>query len=267
MFEIIEPKHRKRIHERTIDTLAMLYGEGKTLEQLGYFLGISRERVRQLFDREGISSESGGSAARNIKRIGMLQARKNALQKKREEKMERIFGCSYEELTSICGMPVNYTNIQTRGSPQNGYYQQKRNAATRGIEWNISLPDWWKIWQASDKWRQRGRGAYNYCMSRKNDQGAYCATNVQIVSNLWNATSGQTKYRKEKQRDELGLTSSERRVYDLIRSGLSSPIVIGRILKMKANTIGQIKQNLKARLGVFNGIQRTLKRPAKRNGS
>lgn len=271
MFEIIEHKSRgrKRVHERTIDTLKMLYGEGKTLEQLGYFLGISRERVRQLFEREGVQREDGGASARGAKRLGALQIKRIASQKKSEGKMEKIFQCSYEELTSICGMPVNYSNIGSRGSTQLAYFQQKRNAAARGIAWEMSLPEWWKIWQDSGYWSSRGRGSHNYCMSRKNDQGAYCPTNVEIVTNLVNTTSGQTKFDfKKNQRDELGLSSAERRVYDMIQAGFSSPTVIGRRLKMKPNTIGQIKQNLKARLGIFNGIRRELKRATKRgNGT
>lgn len=270
MFEIIEPKHRglqQRVYERTIDTLKMLYGEGKTLEQLGYFLGISRERVRQLFEKEGVQRVDGGSAIRSAKRIGALQVRRLVARKKSEEKMEKIFQCTYEELTSICGMPINYTNIQSRGSPQLGYFQQKRNAAARGIGWDMSFPQWWKIWQDSGHWGHRGRGAYSYCMSRKNDEGIYHPANVEITTNLFNASSGQTKFdHKKKQRDELGLTSSERRVYDMIQAGYSSPTVIGRRLKITPGTVGQIKQNLKARLGVFNGIRRKLKR-AKRNGS
>lgn len=263
MFEIIEPKPRgsqKRVHERTIDTLKMLYGEGKTLEQLGYFLGISRERVRQLFEREGVQKADGSSAIRRVKRIGKLQAKRIASRKKTEERMEKIFQCSYDELTSICGMPVNYTNIQLHGSPQGGYFQQKRNAEARGIKWEISFPQWWKAWQDSGYWAYRGRGKSNYCMSRNEDKGPYSPANVKIITNFRNTSEGQTKFAtKIPRRDSLGLTRLERRVYEVLQTGIYSPTSISKITGLKIGVIGQIKQNLKARLGIKIGEERILK--------
>lgn len=269
MFEIIEPKHHKRLHERTIDTLKMLYGEGKTLEQLGYFLGVSRERIRQVLDREGISAQDGGQTVRKNKRIGFLKAARLVAQKKTEAKMEQIFQCPYVELTSICGMPVTYTNIQSRGSPQNGYFQQKRNAETRGIAWEMTFPQWWKLWQDSGHWAYRGRGKYNYCMSRREDKGPYSPANVKIITNFRNTREGQTKFsQKVRRRDGLGLTTQERRIYEILQIGIYSPTSISKLTGLSASTIGQIKQNLKGRLGIKIGEQKILKRAAKRgNGT
>lgn len=260
MWEIIEPKYGKRIHERTIDTLHLLHTEGKTLEQLGYFLGVSRERIRQLFEAEGFSPTAGGRSVRKLNRNEALKAKQLASQKKTEARMEAIFRCPYGELVAICGRPVNFTTIQAQGSPHAGYYSQLRNANSRGIGWEITFPEWWRVWQESGHWNQRGRGKANYCMSRDKDEGPYRVGNVKIITNLQNTSSGQTKFaRHEKQRDELGLTRLERAVYDYIQAGYSSPTVIGEKLSIKAETVQQIKQNLKHRLGVFNGIQLGLK--------
>lgn len=259
-FEIVEPRYFQRIRERTVDTLKVLYAEGKTLEQLGYFFGVSRERIRQLLKDEGYSRKDGGQNARSLNKAALLKAKQLASRKKTEAKMEAVFKCPYEQLVAICGVPITYSNIQNAGSPQSGYYQQMRNALTRGIGWEITFPEWWRVWQESGHWDARGRGASNYCMSRERDEGPYRLGNVKIITNLDNTRSGQTKFlRKVKQRDELGLTVRERHIYDMMKAGFSSPIVIGRKLGLKANTVGQIKQGLKKRTGLFNGIQLKLK--------
>lgn len=71
-------------------------------------------------------------------------------------------------------------------------YQHQRFAAVsrRDIGWNLSLMDWWKIWQDSGHWSDRGQGR-GYMMCRKGDVGAYEIGNVFIglgVENLSAAT-------------------------------------------------------------------------------
>ena len=58
--------------------------------------------------------------------------------------------------------------------------QRWRAVNGRGLEWNLSFDEWWDIWQQSGKWDQRGTSKGKYCMSRKNDTGAYELGNVFI---------------------------------------------------------------------------------------
>lgn len=67
-------------------------------------------------------------------------------------------------------------------TPKGKFIRQKANAVRRGINWELSFEDWWKIWEDSGKWEERGKGSNNYVMSRKMDSGGYSVGNVEIIS-------------------------------------------------------------------------------------
>ena len=70
------------------------------------------------------------------------------------------------------------------------YVQQRSNAKTRGIGFNLTFDEWKKIWIDSGKWEQRGRGAEKYCMCRIGDTGAYEIGNVFIDLGRHNVRDG-----------------------------------------------------------------------------
>jgi Zn-finger nucleic acid-binding protein len=81
------------------------------------------------------------------------------------------------------------------------YFQQKRNARGRGIEFSISFDDWWRIWQDSGHWDDRGRLSKQYVMARKGDVGPYSKDNVKIVTHADNVREFHTgKYVSPKTR-------------------------------------------------------------------
>jgi hypothetical protein len=77
------------------------------------------------------------------------------------------------------------------------YTQQLCAARKRKIEWLFTFETWWKMWDESGKWSQRGRKSNQYCMARKGDVGPYSPENVNIVTCATNnneAHSGKTGY-------------------------------------------------------------------------
>ena len=66
-------------------------------------------------------------------------------------------------------------------SPQGKYMMQKAQAKSRGLGFSLSFEEWWKIWQESGQWENRGKAADQYCMGRKLDAGGYEVGNVEIV--------------------------------------------------------------------------------------
>lgn len=50
------------------------------------------------------------------------------------------------------------------------------------IEFQLTFPQWWTIWQRSGRWEERGNRAGHYVMCRKNDIGPYAVGNVFIGS-------------------------------------------------------------------------------------
>lgn len=61
------------------------------------------------------------------------------------------------------------------------YKQQECQARNRKIEWLFTFETWWKMWEESGHWNERGRKIGQYCMARKGDIGPYSPDNVDIV--------------------------------------------------------------------------------------
>ena len=60
------------------------------------------------------------------------------------------------------------------------FWDQRQSARQRKIEWNLTLEQWWGIWEQSGHWPDRGVHRGQYCMSRIGDTGAYEIGNVFI---------------------------------------------------------------------------------------
>jgi hypothetical protein len=69
------------------------------------------------------------------------------------------------------------------------YAQHRHNAEVRGVGWNFTFDQWWKVWQDSGCWTERGWGADKYCMCRFGDIGPYAVGNVFIATNRENCSS------------------------------------------------------------------------------
>jgi DNA-binding CsgD family transcriptional regulator len=155
--------------------MSALYRDGKTLQEIGTAFGITRERVRQILSKKfGIFRCDGGQS---------VKAAKNRQQSlaQRDQYSLAHRGCTFAQYKSI---PRKATNAFT---------SQKANAAKRGIGWNLTLWQWWCIWQQSGKWEQRGRGQ-GYVMCRHGDEGPYAPENVFI--DLAAVNSSQRKGKK-----------------------------------------------------------------------
>lgn len=65
---------------------------------------------------------------------------------------------------------------------QDKWYQQKKAAKKRGIEFLLTFDEWFAIWKKSGKLKFRGRCKGQYVMARPGDVGVYEVGNVKIVS-------------------------------------------------------------------------------------
>lgn len=65
-------------------------------------------------------------------------------------------------------------------TPEGKFSIQKRAARKRGIPWELTFEEWWRIWEESGKWDERGNLGDQYCMCRTNDVGPYRVGNVRI---------------------------------------------------------------------------------------
>lgn len=77
-----------------------------------------------------------------------------------------------------------------RATPRGCYSEQKRKARQRGVAFRLSFDQWWKIWEDSGHWDERGNHHGCYCMYRPDDTSAYHIGNAAIGPFAKNADSG-----------------------------------------------------------------------------
>jgi len=104
-------------------------------------------------------------------------------------------------------MATIYEHVRNyQKTPKGKYAAQKGSAKRRGISWELTFDAWWKIWQESGKWDERGKAAEQYVMARKNDIGPYSMENVMIITNAQNSLDSQKRnlvfYTKKRQAEK-----------------------------------------------------------------
>lgn len=175
-------------NQKRADIMAALYRNGYTLVQIGEQYGITRERVRQIIAKvHGMNRFSGGKHAKAEKAAAAKQSRKDAACYKR-------YGCSHSEWRNLIelGEIMVAEGKSSNTTPTGAYRMQKKNASLRGIPFNLTITQWWDIWQNSGKWEERGRGQ-GYVMCRVNDEGPYEVGNVFIATAAQNTSDGIKK--------------------------------------------------------------------------
>jgi len=166
-----------------------MFLHGKTLQEIGDLQTppISRERVRQLLKKFfNIIGNDGGCSLRTFP---IILAKLKDKKERKEKKYQRMFGCSSHEFIKINGSEWDRKK-RTLGA---AFYSQKYTANARGIKFDLTFPEWFKIWQESGKLELRGRGA-GYCMARIGDTGGYSKDNVEIITIGQNFSDSYYKY-------------------------------------------------------------------------
>jgi hypothetical protein len=80
---------------------------------------------------------------------------------------------------------------------QMGFKSHKGGAKRRGIGFELTFKQWWKIWRESGHWNERGLGAKSYCMARFGDKGPYAIGNVKIITVSDNSYEANSNRRKQ----------------------------------------------------------------------
>lgn len=147
------------------------FTQGKTLQEIGTSLGVTRERVRQIIKKLGLERQDGGA---HIKALINVRYR----QKPENPRRFAFWGCTKQEAIDL----NQGENLTKKGTPAY-WFRNQQNAAirTRGIKWEMTFAEWLRLWKDSGHWEQRGRGK-GYCMARIGDSGSYSVENVEIIT-------------------------------------------------------------------------------------
>lgn len=148
---------------RDMEQLLARFRAGATLAELGEAEGISRERVRQLLLREGVTGGDGGRAARMRTRMMEWAAQ-------REEQIQRQNAWIAEH--------YGPAGLEVSPEVRRAYRLDQRNAKGRNIPWALPFAVWWRLWQPH--WPKRGRGLGHCGLWRINPARGYEPGNVEI---------------------------------------------------------------------------------------
>jgi ElaB/YqjD/DUF883 family membrane-anchored ribosome-binding protein len=168
--------------------MAALYQAGKTLQQIGDQYGMTRERVRQILRKHtAITRQEGGQAKKAAEKRARAAAKAN-------DRYLLWKGCGIAEYQRIkaIGRAMRAAGSGYYRTPFGAFQNQRNNAGARGIGWELTLGQWWSIWESSGKWGERGRGQ-GYVMCRHGDQGPYAVGNVFIAPARENSSAKKTK--------------------------------------------------------------------------
>lgn len=179
-------------HTPTVDIAFALGRTDRSTEQKATRMGL-RKAMRQIDDDEvrrlhaqGFSNPQIHAAIgfdpetidASLRRLGLTRHTKY-LGVKRLARLAEAWGVSIEEGEEIRAKRLTHA-----------YLCHRKGAQERGIGWELTRPEWLRIWKQSGKLDLRGTGSGRYCMSRFGDVGPYAVDNVEIKLSLVNLREG-----------------------------------------------------------------------------
>lgn len=151
------------------DKINQAYLEGKTTGEIGALFGISPARVAQILKKYP-------------RPVWVVAGAKKALQARLDKRAAERVARKEARCLARYGVPLSvFHMIQVEHSdfiPP--YLDKKRNAASRGAEWELSLLDWVAMWSASGKWGERGRSPGKFGLARLDSSKPYNKDNCFI---------------------------------------------------------------------------------------
>lgn len=133
-----------------IDFIGEQRRSGKTLQEIGDILGVTRERVRQ------VCALFGFLPPEREKKPLIVRKKRNTDHNEVREKCK------------LLGLPDPYLK----------YLSHKSGSAVRNIGFELTFPQWWEIWEPY--YAERGNRKGCKVMCRTFDSGPYAVGNVRI---------------------------------------------------------------------------------------
>jgi len=159
--------------------IAGMWKAGIVMEDIAAQYGVTRQRIHQILKRQGLEREDGGKAITRFRQAHEI------VTKQRREEMEREGRCRAKWGMSIAEYKEHikqWGNSSKFDSPLHRFIIQRKTArCNRKIAWELTFAEWWKFWQESGHWEERGRGK-GYGMSRYGDSGPYKLGNIYICT-------------------------------------------------------------------------------------
>ncbi len=176
---------------------------GETMQEIGTSFGVTRERVRQILNEEGISGKNGGQ------KLKSALNRKSVIDQKREQRehqrrtldqwVRQELGVSLITACKINGTPFkNKRELWTSNGACKKYLAVKRQAQRKHPETTyIGFKDWLHAWS------QSGHGTDGphpgWCMLRLDGDRPWSPGNIRVARvGCWLSPRKATARQKEK---------------------------------------------------------------------
>lgn len=177
--KVIQLKRERFPSKRAIE-MAHRFFNGETLHAIGQHFNLTRERVRQILsERFDITKSDGGHYRRSTEHRVFAALNKV---KRHDLAFANLVGVSKDVYKDMTGERA----AKCSAGPAVAYRDQKRNAKIRGIPFELTFTEWWKVWRESGMYAQRGRG-HGYVMARIGDTDGYKVGNIMICTSAQNA--------------------------------------------------------------------------------
>ncbi len=138
----------KTTSARNLEMKRLFFTESMTLEDIGNKFDVTRERVRQILQKQGVENTQGGRSRTVTARLiseSVIKAKQR--EEKRARACQNILGCSPDVYEGITGKRWNGSSSMSKSARE--FYTQRRSAKTRGIGWSLTFPceavrySWW----------------------------------------------------------------------------------------------------------------------------
>lgn len=161
----------KASKERDCD-MCNMFRDGIVLEEIGNKYNITRERVRQILRRHGLTRFDGGQHVITLQK----KQKQDALRKERRTKRAAKYGVTLEVFDKLAKRVSSHAMArfrEIRWHVSAGTYPYKK-----GVEWDLTLLDYANTWEkAGLEPAQRG-----YYFARKDLDKGYVKDNMQILT-------------------------------------------------------------------------------------
>ena len=134
-----------------LETLKKLRADGRSLREIAAQVGLSHEQVRQLLLQAGVKFDVTYKGT--LERLLLRRQNKAKPRRFPDDHIRAIYGCTWEELTSIQGDKI----LTHREGKARTYLIHKYGVLEQGQKWKLTFPQWWKLWELEFATRRKKR--------------------------------------------------------------------------------------------------------------
>lgn len=146
--------------------------EGLTMNDIAEKYDMSRERIRQILrDNFNLSGKDG---------LARINTKKQHLAERQaaDDKFKRKHGMSKAEFKAIKIQHTIVKNGKEINAVYQGFLNQRANAHRSKVAFHLNFAQWWKLWNESGFFDQRGQGKYG--LVRKDSNLPFTLENTQV---------------------------------------------------------------------------------------